>query len=145
MSDSFFLLAWFQIEIDAAVMILAEFRMQRREHFSQRFAMPGHQFRKEKRGNRGVALRQVEVGTDAAAFLAAYQNVLFEHQFADVFEADGCFVAVSAELRWKSSGSKPAADPCMGSNTKRNFASRKRFQSTSFSSASRYGARGSRG
>src|SRR5216683_2871120 len=64
MSDSFFLLAWFQIEIDAAVMILAEFRMERREHFSQRFAMPGHQFRKEKRGNRGVALRQVEVVTE---------------------------------------------------------------------------------
>src|SRR5260370_30272476 len=101
MSDSFFLLAWFQIEIGAAVMILAEFRMERREHFSQRFAMPGHQFRKEKRGNRGVALRQVEVGTDAAAFLAAYQNVLFEHQFAAVFEADEGFREVSAEFRGK--------------------------------------------
>src|SRR6266850_387195 len=48
-------------------------------------------------------------------------------------------------LRRKSSTSKPAAEPCMTSETKRSFAPRSRFQSTSFSSVSRYGARGSRG
>ena len=60
--------------------------------------MPGHQFREEERGNSGVAFWDVEVGANAAAFFAADQNVLFEHQLADVFEADGRFVKCAAEL-----------------------------------------------
>src|SRR5207253_798311 len=56
------------------------------------------QFREEKRGNRRVAFGDVEVGTNAAAFFAADQNILFEHQFADVLEADGRFVEFPAEF-----------------------------------------------
>src|SRR5437879_13638031 len=88
MSDGFFFLPWFQIKVDAPIMIFAKFRVERRDQFPHGFAVPGHQFRKEKRGNRGVALGQVQAGADAAAFFAANQNVLFEHQFEIVLEAD---------------------------------------------------------
>src|SRR5258708_10529175 len=46
-SDGFFFLPRFQIEIDAAVMILAKFRMERSQQFSQGFSVPGHQFREK--------------------------------------------------------------------------------------------------
>src|SRR5579885_3237577 len=60
--------------------------------------MPGHQFGEKKRGNRSVALRQVEAGADAAAFFAAKQNILLEHELADVLEADRHLVEFAAEL-----------------------------------------------
>src|SRR5712692_2564680 len=64
--------------------------------------MPGHQFREEQCGDRGVALGKIEAGADAAAFFAANQNILLEHQLADVLEADGDFVELAPELRCES-------------------------------------------
>src|SRR5260370_2003041 len=61
--------------------------------------MPGHQFREEQCGDRGVAVGKIEAGADAAAFFADNQNILLEHQVADVLEADGDFVELAAELR----------------------------------------------
>src|SRR5712692_11663112 len=80
-------------------MKFAEFRMERSEQISQGFAVPGHQFREEKRGKSGVAFGDVQVSADAAAFFATDQNVLFEHQLANVFETDGHFVESPAEFR----------------------------------------------
>ena len=61
--------------------------------------MPGHHFGKQQRVDRGVALGQVQLGSDAAAFFAAQQNVAFQHAVADVFEADGSFPDLAAEFR----------------------------------------------
>src|SRR5216684_3439064 len=101
MCDSFFFLARLDVEVHAAVMILAELGGKHGEQFAQRFAVPGHQFHKEQRGNGGVAFGEVEAGANPAAFFAANQNVLFEHQLADVFEADGRFMKLAAELGGK--------------------------------------------
>src|ERR1700674_3709298 len=98
MSDGFFFLPGLQVEIDAAIVILAEFGGKHGEQLAKRFAVPGHQFREEERGNRSVPFGDVEAGADAAALFAAYQNVLFEHQLADVFETDGRFVELPGEF-----------------------------------------------
>ena len=98
MLDGFFFLAGLEVEIDAAVVIFAEFGVQRGEEFAERFAVPGHQFREEQSGDGGVAFGKIEAGADAAAFFAADQDVLLEHELADVFEADGDFVELAAEF-----------------------------------------------
>src|SRR6266404_1031805 len=79
MRNGLFFLAGLYIEIDAAVMIFAKFSMQAAEQLAKRFAVPGHQFREQQRGYCSVALGKIEAGADAAAFLAANQNILFEH------------------------------------------------------------------
>src|SRR5271169_4283786 len=60
--------------------------------------MPGHQFREEECGHGGVALGQIKTGADPAALLAADEDVLLQHQFADIFETDGHFVNLAFEL-----------------------------------------------
>src|SRR5260370_38940682 len=60
--------------------------------------MPGHQCREEECGNRGVALGQLKARADAAAFLDDNQNVLLEHQLANVFEPNGHFVEFSSKF-----------------------------------------------
>ena len=42
---------------------------------------------------------KIKLGADAAGFFAAQQDVAFQHQFADVLEADGHFVNAAAEAR----------------------------------------------
>src|SRR6266481_9260713 len=98
MSDRFFLLAGLQIEIDATIVILAEFRCKRRQQLAKRLTVPGHQFRKQERRNCGVPLGDVQTGADAAAFFAANQNVLFEHQLANVLESNRRLMELSPEL-----------------------------------------------
>src|SRR5713101_6699479 len=77
----------------------AEFGMQFANQFAEQLAVPSHEFREKQSGNRGVTLRQIEAGADAAALFAADQDVLFEHQLANVFETDGDFVKLAAEFR----------------------------------------------
>ena len=88
----------FYVEVDAAVVMFAEFFVERGEEFAERFAVPCHEFGQKERGDRGVAFREVQAESDTAAFFAADENILFEHQFADVFEADGNFVQLAVEL-----------------------------------------------
>src|ERR1051325_4304207 len=96
--DGFLFLAGFYVEVNSAVVILAEFGVKRGEKFAERFAVPGHEFGEKKRGDGGVTLGEIEAEADAAAFFAADQNILFEHEFADVFEADGNFVQLAIEF-----------------------------------------------
>src|SRR5260370_31280267 len=98
MSDRFFLLAGLQIEIDATIVILAEFRCKRRQQLAKRLTVPGHQFRKQERRNCGGPLGDVQTGADAAAFFAANQNVLFEHQLANVLESNRRLMELSPEF-----------------------------------------------
>ena len=95
--DGFLFLVRLYVEIDAAVMIFAKFGVQRGEQLAQGFAVPGHQLGEEESGNGGVAFGEMQAGAEAAAFFAADENVLFEHEFADVFESDGHFVELAAE------------------------------------------------
>src|SRR5579872_1621518 len=99
MLDRFFLLAGLEVEIDAAVMIFAKFVVQSREKFAERLAVPRHELGKEQCGNRSIALWQIHAGADAAAFFATNQDILLEHQLANVFKADGNFVHLSAEFQ----------------------------------------------
>src|SRR5262245_49736168 len=78
--------------------MLAKFLVKRREKLAKRFAVPGHEFHKEKSRDSGVAFGEIKAEADAAAFLAADENVLFEHEFADVFKADGNFVKFAIEF-----------------------------------------------
>src|SRR5260370_17353453 len=98
MSDRFFLLAGLQIEIDATIVILAEFRCKRRQQVGKRLTWPGHQSRKQERRNCGVPFGDVQTGADAAAFFAANQNVLFEHQLANVLESNRRLMELSPEF-----------------------------------------------
>ena len=45
--DGFFFLTGFYVEIDAAVMVFAEFFVERGEEFAERFAVPRHEFGEE--------------------------------------------------------------------------------------------------
>src|SRR5258705_805024 len=78
--------------------MFAKFSVQRGEEFAERFAVPCHEFGQKERGDGRVALGKIEAESDTAAFFAADENILFEHQFADVFEADGNFVQLAVEL-----------------------------------------------
>src|SRR5439155_2040014 len=50
---------------------------------------------------RSSDLGKIKARADAAALLTANQNILFEHQFTDIFEADGHFVQLSTEFGGK--------------------------------------------
>src|SRR5450755_2179857 len=78
-------------------MILAKFGVKGGQQLAEGFAVPGHQLGEEESGDGGVAFGEVEAGAEAAAFFAADEDVLFEHELADVFEADGDFVELAAE------------------------------------------------
>src|SRR5215831_15494859 len=99
MRDGFFLLPWLQLKVHAAIMVFAKLRVQRRQQFAKRFPMPGHQLRQKESRDRGVALGKIQTRTDAAALFAANQNVLLQHQLANVFEADRHFVELAPEFR----------------------------------------------
>src|SRR6266404_7759264 len=101
MRDSFFFLAGLHIEIDATVMVFAKFGVQRAEQFTERLAVPSHQFGQKQRRYGGVALGKVQAGADSAAFFAPDQNILLQHQLANVFEADRNFVQLAIEFRGK--------------------------------------------
>src|SRR5580700_1497033 len=61
--------------------------------------MPRHQLCKKQSRDGGIALGEVQAGTDAAAFFSANENILLKHQLADVFEADGNFVQLAVKFR----------------------------------------------
>src|SRR2546429_4308121 len=68
---------------------------------SKRFSVPGHQLGEKESRDGGVALGKIKARADAAALLTANQNILFEHQFTDIFEADVHFVQLSTEFGGK--------------------------------------------
>ena len=98
MCDRFLFLGLRDVEIDAAIVVLAEFSVECGEQFAERFAVPGHELGKEERGNSGVPLGEIEARADAAAFFAADQDVLLEHKLANIFKTDGDFVEFAAEF-----------------------------------------------
>src|ERR1700751_3183604 len=67
-----------------------------RDKLTEGHLMPGHDFSEQQGAYRGVALRQIELGANAPGFLAAHQNVVFEHPLANVFEADRHLVHAAA-------------------------------------------------
>ena len=79
-------------------MVFAKFSVQRMQQFAERFAVPSHQLCEQQRGYGGVAFGKIQAGADSAAFLAADQDILLEHQLANVFESDGDFVECTFEL-----------------------------------------------
>ena len=87
-AQRFFLLAVFGVEVDAAVMIFAEFLVQHGDELAETLAVPGHDFGEKQRIHGGVAFGQIQFGADAAAFFAAEEDIGFEHAVADVFETD---------------------------------------------------------
>ena len=95
MVDGLFFLAGFEIEVNAAVMIFAEFLVKSGEELAESLSMPSHEFGEEQRGDGGIAFGEIHAGADAAAFFATDENILLEHELADVFEADGDFVEVA--------------------------------------------------
>ncbi len=96
--DSFFFLARLHVEVNTSVVMFAKFFVERGEQFTEGLAVPGHEFGEEKRRDGGVALGEIEAEANAAAFFTADQNVLFEHQFTDVFKADRNFVELAIEF-----------------------------------------------
>jgi hypothetical protein len=101
MLERFFFLPGLQIQVDATVVVFAEFGVKGAQQFAERFAVPRHQFREEQCGDRGVALGEVQTRADAAAFFATDEDILLEHQLADIFEADGYFVELAVEFGGK--------------------------------------------
>src|SRR6266581_2029933 len=90
--DGFFFLVRFYVQVDAAVMMLAKFRMKRGEQFAERFTVPCHEFSEKKRRDGCVAFGEIKAEAEAATFFASNENILLEHELTDVFEADGNFV-----------------------------------------------------
>src|SRR3984957_10990125 len=97
-TQRFFFLTVFGVEVDAAVMIFAEFLVEHGDEFAEMFTVPGHDFGEEQGIHGGVAFGQIQFSADAAAFFAAEKNVGFEHAVADVFETDGGFPDFAAEF-----------------------------------------------
>src|SRR3984957_5301496 len=98
-AQGFFFLAVFGDEVNAAVVMFAKFVLQHGDEFTEALTVPGHDFGQKQGIHGGVAFGQVEFGADAAAFLAAEENVAFEHAVANVFEADRGFPDFAAEFR----------------------------------------------
>ncbi len=98
MLDCAFFLPRLQFEIDAAVMMLAEFGMKLRDQLAERFSVPRHHFGQQQRHHRCIALGQIQFGADPPGFFAAQQDVALEHQLADIFEADGRLKHLTAEF-----------------------------------------------
>src|SRR5580693_7444252 len=95
MVDGLFFLAGLEIEVNSAVMIFAEFLVKSGEELAESLSMPSHEFGEEQRGDGGIAFGEIHAGADAAAFFATDENILLEHELADVFEADGDFVELA--------------------------------------------------
>src|SRR5205823_6763848 len=64
-------------------------------------SLPGssQQIQKEKIDENTIAFRQMMRKPDAAAFLPADQDLVFEHQLTDVFESDRTLIKLQTELR----------------------------------------------
>src|SRR5258708_17661796 len=96
--DGFFFLARFYVQVNAAVLMLAKFRMKRGEQFAERFTVPCHEFSEKKRRDGSVAFGEIETEAEAATLFASNKNIVREHELTDVFEADGNFVELAIEF-----------------------------------------------
>src|SRR5207244_10447973 len=85
------------VEVAAVVVQAAELLLHRRDDVGERSAEVRDALGDQQAGEDAVALRQEMPEADAAALLAADEDVPREHEVGDVLEADGSLVKAGAE------------------------------------------------
>jgi hypothetical protein len=77
-----------QVEVDAAVLVLAVFGLEIGNKLAQRFLFLSHDVGEHEAVEQAVALGQVALEADAAGLLAAHDDFALEHEVDDILEAD---------------------------------------------------------
>src|ERR1700744_4362880 len=80
-------------------MMLSEFSVQHCNQFAEPLSAPGPHFSQQESVHSGVALGQIQLRSNPAAFLAAEENVGLEHSVANIFEPDRCFPHFASKFR----------------------------------------------
>src|ERR1035438_4075103 len=86
------------VQVDAAVLVLAVFGLEIGDELAQCLALLRHHVGQEKRIKQAIALRQVALEADAARLLAAHHDLPLQHVVADEFEADAVLDQLAAVL-----------------------------------------------
>ncbi len=84
------------VEIDAAVLVLAVLGLQVGDKLAERLAFLGHDVGEQQRVEQAVALGQVALEADAAGLLAAHDDFALQHVVADKLEADAVLDELAA-------------------------------------------------
>ncbi len=84
------------MHVDAAVLVLAELGLEGGDELAEGLLLVGHDLGEEERVEQAVALREMAADADAAGLFAADQDLLREHEVADVLEADAVLVQFAA-------------------------------------------------
>ena len=71
------------VQIDAAVLVLAVLGLQIGDKLAQRLAFFGHHVGQQQRVQQAVALGQVALEADAARLFAAHHDLALQHVVAD--------------------------------------------------------------
>jgi hypothetical protein len=94
--DDGVLLRFREVEIDAAVLVLAVLGLKIGDESAERFLFLRHDVREHQAVEQAVALGQVALEADAARFLAAHDDFALEHEVDDIFEADAVLDELAA-------------------------------------------------
>ena len=87
------------VQVDAAVLVLAVLGLQVGDELAERLAFLGHHVGEQQRVEQAVALGQVALEADAARLLAAHDDFALQHVVADKLEADAVLDELAAVLR----------------------------------------------
>ncbi len=96
--NGFLFLMRLNIQVNATIVIFAEFGVQSGQQLAKRLAVPCHQFGEKQGRDSGVTFRKIKTGAEAAALFTAGQNLSLQHKLANIFEADGDFVKGAAKF-----------------------------------------------
>ena len=86
------------VQVDAAVLVLAVFGLQIGDELAQGLAFLGHHVGEKQRVEQAVALGQMALEADAAGLFAAHDDLALEHVVADKLEADAVLDEFAAVL-----------------------------------------------
>ena len=86
------------VQVEPSVMMLAIFFLQRVHQRAQRPAFLRHDVGQKQCIEQPIAFRQMPANADAARFFAADEDVLLQHQFAYMLEADAMLVKLCARI-----------------------------------------------
>ena len=86
------------VQVDAAVLVLAVLGLQVGDELAQGLAFLGHHVGEQQGVEQAVALGQMALEADAAGLFAAHHDFALEHVVADKLEADAVFDELAAVL-----------------------------------------------
>ena len=87
------------VQIDAAILVLAVLGLQIGDKLAESLAFFSHDVGEQQRVEQAVALGQMALKADAAGLFAAHDDFALEHVVADILEADAVLDELAAVFR----------------------------------------------